>query len=278
MPEIETAELRRLRIPLSEPYHLSHTTVSAFETVLVRLETDDCATGWGETTTLQGYSAETAADCQDLLSDLLGAAPGRSTDWLEQEANRELVTTPFTQTALQTAIDGLARDGCEPVAAPVVGIVSASEPVEQVVQAATTQHERGHDVLKIKIGFDPVTDARVVNRLAATLPDSVLLRADANQAYSWADAVTFADRLTAGTLDEMIAEGDRIAFRWSMRGTHSGEGGPEPFDQLEPTHEEIDVAGINIAHIKDGKIIEWCPEWGTLELFQQLGVISLPWE
>ena len=80
------------------------------------------------------------------------------------------------------------------------------------------------------------------------------------------------------TLDEMIAEGDRIAFRWSMRGTHSGEGGPEPFGQLEPTHEEIDVSGINIARVEDGKITEWWPEWGTLELFQQLGVVSLPIE
>lgn len=78
------------------------------------------------------------------------------------------------------------------------------------------------------------------------------------------------------TLDEMIAEGDRIAFRWSMRGTHSGEGGPEPFAQLEPTNEEIDVTGMNIARIEDGKIVEWWPEWGTLELFQQLGIVSLP--
>lgn len=80
------------------------------------------------------------------------------------------------------------------------------------------------------------------------------------------------------TLDEMIAEGDRIAFRWSMRGTHSGEGGPEPFGQLEPTDQEIDVTGINIARIEDGKIAEWWPEWGTLELFEQLGVVSLPTE
>lgn len=80
------------------------------------------------------------------------------------------------------------------------------------------------------------------------------------------------------TLDEMIAEEDRIAVRWSMRGTHNGEGGPKMLHGIKPTGEEIDVTGINIARIENGKIAEWWPEWGTLELFHQLGVVSLPSE
>lgn len=80
------------------------------------------------------------------------------------------------------------------------------------------------------------------------------------------------------TLDELIAEGDRIAFRWSMHGTHTGEGGPSMLDGVEPTYEEIDVTGMNIARIEGGEIAEWWAEWGTLELFHQLGVVSLPSE
>ena len=79
-------------------------------------------------------------------------------------------------------------------------------------------------------------------------------------------------------IDQMVAEGDRIAFRWLMEGTHTEAGGPGLIGDLDPTDAAIDVSGINIARIEDGQIAEWWVEWGTLELLDQLGVISLPGE
>lgn len=78
------------------------------------------------------------------------------------------------------------------------------------------------------------------------------------------------------TLDEQIVEGNRLAFRWSMSGTHAGDGGPGPFQNIDPTHEAIDVSGMNFATIEDGKIAAWRAEWGVFDMLHQLGVVSIP--
>ena len=53
------------------------------------------------------------------------------------------------------------------------------------------------------------------------------------------------------TINEMIAEGDRVMVRWSSRGTHLGES-----HGLPPTGKQVTNSGINIFRIADGKIAE----------------------
>jgi steroid delta-isomerase-like uncharacterized protein len=73
------------------------------------------------------------------------------------------------------------------------------------------------------------------------------------------------------TVEAQIAEGDRVATRWSTRGTHRGE-----FQGVLATGRQMNITGITICRIVDGKIVE---QWGNPDLFsmmQQLGVIPTP--
>lgn len=70
------------------------------------------------------------------------------------------------------------------------------------------------------------------------------------------------------TLEEMIAEGDTVVVRWTIRGTHTG-----PFDQLEPTRKKVEWSAIVIYRIAEGKIVAMHGEVDNLGLMQQLGVI-----
>ena len=56
------------------------------------------------------------------------------------------------------------------------------------------------------------------------------------------------------TVEDMIAEGDRVAARVSMRGTHRGE-----FLGMAPTGKRVQVRAIDMFRIADGKIVE---HWG----------------
>lgn len=80
------------------------------------------------------------------------------------------------------------------------------------------------------------------------------------------------------SLDELIAEGDAVAFRWTFAGTHDGRGGPGVFGSVEPTGESVEVEGINIAHFEDGRIASMRAEWGVFELLHGLGLVDLPGE
>ena len=71
------------------------------------------------------------------------------------------------------------------------------------------------------------------------------------------------------TADDVIGEGDRVAARFTMRGTHTGE-----FMGVAPTNKPIVVTGIDIVRFEGGKAVEHWHEWSGMELLEQLGVLG----
>ena len=76
-------------------------------------------------------------------------------------------------------------------------------------------------------------------------------------------------------IEDQLAEGDKVATRWTAKGTHNGEfrGFPPRTHGIAPTGKAIHFAATDIYLIKDGLIQE---EWNTLEqldVMMQLGVV-----
>ena len=69
------------------------------------------------------------------------------------------------------------------------------------------------------------------------------------------------------TAEELIVEGDRVAERWTGRGTHRGE-----FQGIAPTGKQVAVPGVVFYRIRDGRIIEFRGSFDMLSMLQQLGV------
>ncbi len=72
------------------------------------------------------------------------------------------------------------------------------------------------------------------------------------------------------TVEDMIAEGDKVVIRYTSRGTQKGA-----FMGIPPTGKQMTVSSIIIARIADGKIVE---EWGLddqMGMLQQLGIIPV---
>jgi steroid delta-isomerase-like uncharacterized protein len=70
------------------------------------------------------------------------------------------------------------------------------------------------------------------------------------------------------TIDDVIAEGDRVAIRVTGRGTHQGE-----FQGIPATGRQVTATGVGIAHIENGRIAESWAEYDALGMMQQLGVV-----
>lgn len=71
------------------------------------------------------------------------------------------------------------------------------------------------------------------------------------------------------TIEDVIAEGDRVVARFVVTGTHTGT----EFLGLAPSGRKINVTGISIFRIADGKIAEHWANEDALGLLQQLGAI-----
>ena len=75
------------------------------------------------------------------------------------------------------------------------------------------------------------------------------------------------------TIDDEVAEGDKVVKRWTVTGTHRGE-----FMGIPPTENHITITGVNFYRIADGKIVETWWSSDALGMLQQLGVIPPPGE
>lgn len=71
------------------------------------------------------------------------------------------------------------------------------------------------------------------------------------------------------TIKDMVAEGDKIAVRWTWRGTHNkGE-----YMGITPTGKQMTITGISILRIISGKIVEEWGEMDNLGFMKQFGLL-----
>ena len=69
-------------------------------------------------------------------------------------------------------------------------------------------------------------------------------------------------------IDGLHCDGDRVALRYTVRGTHEG-----PFQGLPPTGAKVEVTGHMVLRVNDGQVHEGWGYWDTLGLLITLGVV-----
>jgi steroid delta-isomerase-like uncharacterized protein len=71
-------------------------------------------------------------------------------------------------------------------------------------------------------------------------------------------------------IEDSIAEGDKVMVRVRLDGTHKGSG-----LGVAPTGRPVTIAGIILARIKDGQIVEGWNSWDQLGLLRQIGALPV---
>lgn len=70
------------------------------------------------------------------------------------------------------------------------------------------------------------------------------------------------------TIEEMIAEGDKVMIRVTLRGTHLGE-----VMGIQPTGRQLEVAGVEILRFQKGKVVEHWSLSDDLAMLGQMGAL-----
>jgi steroid delta-isomerase-like uncharacterized protein len=71
------------------------------------------------------------------------------------------------------------------------------------------------------------------------------------------------------SIDDVIAEGEQMAVRWTFTGTQSGD-----FLGIQATGKKLTLPGISIVRMKDGKIVEGWDGYDALGMLRQLGAAT----
>ena len=70
------------------------------------------------------------------------------------------------------------------------------------------------------------------------------------------------------TLEDVVAEGDKVVARWSAQGTHQGD-----LMGIPPTGKEVTITGIVIDRFENGRSVERWENIDQLGMMQQLGIV-----
>ena len=200
---IEEIALFPLRIRLRKPFVISLGALTHAENLFVRLRTDDGREGWGEASPFPTIHGETLpgalATARWLAPHLLGRSPA------DAVGNGTLLDRLlYGNTAVKSAFDLAGYD----LAAQAAGqplfrylggtatrplytdyTVSLGQAAEMVADAREIA-ARGFPVIKLKLGRGAEPDLERVRLIRAAIGADLPLRLDANQGWSFDEAVT----------------------------------------------------------------------------------------
>lgn len=66
-------------------------------------------------------------------------------------------------------------------------------------------------------------------------------------------------------VEDMLADGDKVCWRWELHAKHTG-----PFQGMPATGKSVTITGISIIRLANGKLVEHWGEQNMLGLMQQL--------
>lgn len=70
------------------------------------------------------------------------------------------------------------------------------------------------------------------------------------------------------TVEDQIVSGDKVAIRWSAKGTHNG-----PLGETPPTGKQVQFEGLIFDHVVGGQVVERWEQWDQMGMLQQLGLV-----
>lgn len=202
MMKITDVRLAKISIPLRVPFKTALRSVDSVEDVIVEVVTDTGEVGYGEAPPTGVITGDTTGAIIGAIRDHIAKSIiGKDIDDLEdvlQTIQKCIVHNSSAKAAVDMAVYdlygklykipvhkllGSARNKI------VTDITISVNPPEQMAVDTHDAIKRGYDCLKVKVGVDPELDVARLSAVRAAAGDNVLIRIDANQAWSPKQAV-----------------------------------------------------------------------------------------
>lgn len=217
--KISKIYLGSLCVPLITPFKTALRTVYEARSVIVAIESDNGAMGYGEAPPTAAITGETMESIDAAIRYYIGPQlQGASLeDWplLMQRLHSSIVGNTSAKAAVDMALYDLkAKISGVPLATHLGGMeadiqtdctISINQPEEMVIDALTAEN-RGFEILKIKLGKDAEKDYLRLKALSHALNSKTKLRLDANQGWTREEAVAVINRISQLPLNIELIE------------------------------------------------------------------------
>jgi len=270
MFRIDGIVLREIRLPLKEPFRISSGVVTQRRICLVELTSDDGVTGWSECVAGEqpNYSAETIDTAwhamREWLAPRLLRTPVESAADVFALLDRNVCGHNMAKAALEMGcwdVEARRRElplatllgGTRDRVATGISIGIQANP-DALVARARAAHAQGYTKIKVKI--QPGADVEFVGAVREALGESVHIMADANSAYTSADA-DHLGRLDAFDLimiEQPLSRDDLVRHAALQRRLRTPICLDESITSVDRAEDMITLGAGRIVNIKPGRV------------------------
>lgn len=200
--KITDIKVGRISIPLKKPFKTALRTVTSAEDVVVMVETDCDAVGYGEAPPTAVITGDTIGSIKWVIEDnIKKAITGMDIDDMEG-IMKKIDSAAVKNSSSKACVDMAVYDlFCKKLNIPLYKLlggssntietditVSVNSP-EEMVSDALKYVSMGFSTLKIKVGNDSKLDVERIKSIRSAVGDSVKIRVDANQGWQPKEAV-----------------------------------------------------------------------------------------
>ncbi|WP_369281767.1 dipeptide epimerase [Oscillibacter sp. GMB15532] len=217
--KITEVRLGHISVPLRVPFKTALRQVNSVEDVIVEVHTDTGAVGYGEAPPTGVITGDTTGAIIGALKDhIIKTVVGRDVDDFEDlmiALNGCILKNTSAKAAMDMALWDLYGQLYKIPVYKLMGgarknivtdiTISVNDP-EEMARDARNAIERGYDCLKVKVGANPALDVARLAAVRQAAGSDVLIRIDANQAWSPKQAVTLLNQMQEKGLDIEFVE------------------------------------------------------------------------
>jgi muconate cycloisomerase len=270
--KIRSIEPIAVALPMKKPVYMAGVEIRRADNLLVRLEADDGAIGWGEAAEAPSMTGETVESMVAAVYYLIPALIGRDAADIAG-ASAAMTSRMYGNHAAKAAIemalhDLVGRATQQPAHAllggkqrnriALLGVISNGELAADLRDAEKKKAE-GFTAFKIKVGIDrPEVDGERTRQVCAALGPGVLRCADANQGFSRDDAVQYVRAIKGAGLDffeQPVLADDIAGMALVAAAADCALGADESIhslDDIRRHHERKAARGVSLKTIKLG--------------------------
>lgn len=195
--KITAIHLYAIHLPLHQPFVISYHTYHFMPSIIIKIETDEGITGYGEAVADEHVTGETWEGTYQIIKNTLAPAVlghnPMEIERLHDVMNKTIYTAPTAKAAIDIAcFDIIGKKLQQPIYQliggryhdefPITHVLSIAEPDVMADEAAAYVF-KGYESFKMKVGTNAQQDVKRIQAVRARVGEDIAIRVDVNQGW-----------------------------------------------------------------------------------------------